>query len=840
MTTSRFSKFIPLERPSNDSTRLFVASMDQVGARMEKNFSELQGYVDKLESVDIYRASDKEYFDVKVKQTLQDLNGIVDFNSSASQIRAKKSLGGVMQDTRIRNAVTNTSKIRKVMGQWDKISTDPKLAAKHYNRDNYLYDMMAVEDYSRSTEDNASFSLNSASIYNGENEQLAQMGRELKMSQYEAINASGETKLLIKEKNKQLLEGQVDSIASMGNQNRIELAVALRQNPGIREELVGSIPKQIKSIEESLANLEAQEKFAAVGNPEGGENPAGFIGRHSTQIAYLRGKLNNLQNIASLPEDQMLLSLYNQNKKDRHVQSNYSYDQSSNKNPVFFEMWKMNQLSDALKLKQRSEDRADKNFNLDVLNSSHDRNIDNAKLDLQRKELDLDQEKLLIEASAKGITGLGGVGGGYTQGNPFASPYAPYLMEDSDGTKQPASSLQAWGTETRELNNQFNSEMSNLMGLLSTVSQTDKDIVNRIQTRLSESGIKVDMNNISDLEKKFNTPENLRKLSNALDSMESNTGSGNLMASGFGRKISESLINLTKLNQKQFLLGYQATTARDLANAQSARNKSSYDEELMKAFEGGVGYTSMQGKVIPISEFVAGSSEKLLQVRNLINSRLKNSKTFIGPDGQNYYLGGVDPKTLTPSKNGIDIDFDKTEVISLNPNTNTLSLNVASRVDKDGKTVLNMIPMKVQLDASEAQNMANSIRPGIYEASSNLKKNVEVEDLLKQPGVPAIVRQRFSTLPNFTGGKELGMPSNATISYRMEVTDNDLVLFIKDPDTGKEFSTPNFTSQKHFKAALTEAYKKNLELMKQDERYKGTNIEMEAYKKTIQALKYRA
>lgn len=835
---SRFSKFVPLEKPSNESTRLFVATMDQVGARMEKNFSELQSYVDKLESVDIFRASDKEYFDAKVKQTLQDLNGIVDFNSTASQIRAKKSLGTVMQDNRIRNAVTNTSKIRKVMSQWDKISTDPKLASKHYNRDNYLYDMMAVEDYSRSVDENASFSLNSASIYNGENEQLAQMGRELKMSQYEAINAKGDTKLLIKEKNKQLLEGQVDSIPTMTNQNRIELSVALRQNPAIKDQLLASVPQQIRQLEKSLADMEAQEKFAAVGDPTTGAEAQGFVGKHRTQIEYVQNKINNLKNISSLPEDQMLLALYTQNKKDRHVQSNYNYELSTNKNPVFFEMWRMNQAADALRLKKRSADLADKKYDLDVLNSNHDRSMDRQELDLAKQTLEFNREKAMIEAASKGFSGLGNPGA-TGLGNPFGNPYEPYLMEDTDGVKQPASALQAWADESNKTNQAFSKEMSNLMGLLGTVSQTDKDIVTRITNRLSESGLRVDLNNIKELEKNFNTPENLSKLANVLDAMESNTGDGTLMGSGFGKKISESLINLSKINQKQFLLGYQATAAKELATIQSARTKDSYDNELKKAFEG-IGFNSTQGKVIPLSEYSAGSSEKLLQVRNLINSRLKQTKTFIGPDGKNYYLGGVDPKTGKPSENGIDVDFEKSEIISINPNTNILSLNVAARSAVNGKIVVTNIPMKVQLDQSDARNISNSIRPGIYEAASGIRNNMEAEDWLKQPGVSSVVRQRFASLPNFTGGRELGMPSNATISYRMEVTDNDLILHIKDPETGKEFSTPNFTSQSHFKEALRKAYSKNLELMKMDERYKGTNVELEAYKKTIQLLKYRA
>ena len=63
---SEYSKFVPLEKPTNEDAKYFVSVMNQVGQRMEQNYNSLQAYTEQLSGIDIFRATDKSYFDNKI------------------------------------------------------------------------------------------------------------------------------------------------------------------------------------------------------------------------------------------------------------------------------------------------------------------------------------------------------------------------------------------------------------------------------------------------------------------------------------------------------------------------------------------------------------------------------------------------------------------------------------------------------------------------------------------------------------------------------------------------------------------------------------------------------
>lgn len=782
---SEYSKIIQLERPSNDDAKYFASVMGEVDKRIKDNYSTLQSFTDELAGVDIIKADDKEFYDSKVRDVTNRLNelGTVDLTNIGSVMQAKRALGEITKDKRIINSVTQTKYARRIMDQWDKVRTNPKLA-QSWNPINYSNDMDSISGYLNNSDPFSEIGIQNASLYGGENEKLYEAGKQLKESSKDYVQ--GISKVTIKAKDKNALRGQMDAIPGMARQNKIEYDYYRKQDPNFVNNLMAGLPNEIEYLKKEIESLEITEKASLDSKDADGNIIQGkyYKGLAAEQAGYLKHRLNQLEQIQRLPESQAGLALYEENKKAKHVQTFYTPSEIQGENKAAKTAFEMNLLREKLNLQG-------KQYNLQV--DKFKEEVGQNAIDNSFKAQGLILKELEISGKLKkSVTGTSTGGGGSIGLDPN-----DYLIDQTFVQEGQGNFLQNKQAESAIFESSYNQSLDALVELLDESSSTSNQYKEKLITSLQQQGIKVDKSNF----KSAFTPENLNKISAALDFVESNTGGDG--ASSFGQLLIQRVSDLSDIKQRKYITDLQLKTANRGLEQKSPEERNRIANKRLEI----MGDLRIHGKNINLAMFTKDIDKDYAPIEAAGNSRAQRAPYFVKYENGkkvNYYTGEENPITGGNSEKSKRINIDRTKVIAKELDYANKQLVVQVPVIEGSDEKVRYETMYVPINDSDLKTFRGLIDEnlGIY-----TKSGLDLEDLLFNPRLDKGIVETISKEKFYINGTSLGMPPGSSLTYSMKPLVKNGIMRFTIHTNGKSHEVDRYTSRKEFSSVFAKAYK---------------------------------
>lgn len=742
---SEYSKYIPLERPSNATTEYFVNGMNERGKVMENNLADIQSFTDQLAGVDIVKASEKDYYDTRVNEAINNLNqlGTVDLNSSSSVRKAKKTLSDVLQDDRIKAAVQDTAKVRRIMSQWDTVRTNPKLQ-KNFDQDYFANDMDYINGYINSTDPKDRLRIENATLYQGQEERLQDLVNKMKPAKKEFH--AGTTTVVREAKDKNALYAQYDSVEGMDTHARVKYNALLKQDPSFTEKAIQQLPEQKIKLEKELTKLRTQAEVASKENA--------FAGWFNEEIQNVENRIARIDNMKNLSGYELGLELYKEYRRTNHVASNYVENNTEKLNPVA-----------AFAVAQNFKE---KEFLFKQDNEGFDRKLSMANLGFREEELrlrsralDIEERESISNSSTRSIDPTTGqVTGGA-------------VMIPGPGEVEPASFKDHILEEQKEIQQAGQASLKRVLTYLNP-DLNAPNTNDSIQKVLDEKGIKIDLKDLATSTKYLNSPENVTKLNAAFEYILENNGQN--LPNDLKNKISEELVGLSKLSLENEFRNLQIKDAEDLAKRMNLTpGTKKYNEQVESALQL-AGQSREQSQVYALADI--GDPK----VRARVNQKLQSlllSTTVFSDGNRDYYASGTykyNGKEVK-QKDKINIDFSKSEIYALDPKTNNLHVNVQLG-EGDSKEFKQYI---IKLDERNARDIGEMLEVGSYDRYRN--SSLRFEDRLKEAS--STVRKAIANQPIVVGGPSLGLPKGKVISYHLNMSDNKLASFMLNIEGNK-------------------------------------------------------
>lgn len=773
---SKYSKYVPLNLPEDNTTELFVRGMEKKAQQIEENTLELQSYSDKIASIDIARASDKEYFDAKYNELLTNVNTLstVDFSSPVNIRRAKESLGAILNDKRIINSRLETENYRTLSSEWDKVKSDPRLA-KYYHSDNYNNDMRKAMNWLNSDDPMAKIGVQGASLYTGIHEELDTIGQKTKAATNE-YQVGEFTNALVTEKNKLGIQAIVSNNAQLDSQLRIQYEERKAENPQFDQSLYESHKAALAQYKEAYNNMLIQDDL----HPE-----KSTIKPEFQNIAnYYKAKISELSNIDKISPDQRGFLLY-KNDYEQNFVAKHGSERSVvfKKNDAAFAAATLGIQKDSLVLKERqinnAQFNADRDYNLEV------------------QQLAQNERKLI---------GEGKIASGDTSG----------VQEDGlidiPVTTKEETPLESTSRLSGELHTQsFNA----LKELINDVKQlpNSRQAIDAIESKLKQKGINVDLD-AKDLKRLLLIPKNLEILSNAMDTVISNSGK-DLQTPNVVR-IREGLSKVSNLNTIALQQAFKLKKAKELALkslnlkeepketfnpfSDASLNKKNFDKEVNR-FLGVNESVHYQNKAISLSELDKKKDGENLGLASYLNS-LKYEKGYFEDEKGAVYRTSknavIKDKKASGSTGDLvdDIDLEKSDMIYLDPKTNRIKINAR---DKENK-ILGTYYLKI--NPRETKVIAEKMK---YDYNKLIDATV-TEDTMYDEGLDLDSQKFHANQYKYLSSSDLGIPGNAHISFRTIAGSKGRRIFALNYNN-ETFELHNFASLAHMKQVIANTYK---------------------------------
>ena len=815
---SEYSKYIPIERPTNSDAQYFVNVMNQVGQKMETNYQELQTYADQVAGIDIIKSNDKLYFDSRMEDTISKLNdlGTVDLNNSGSVRKAQATIQGVLKDPRIQNSVLQTQKVRRVQNQWSEVQKNPKLQ-KNWNPLNYSNDMSLITDYINSEDPLSGLSIDNASLYGGENEMLYEAGKSLKESSNDYV--AGTTKLTIKSKDLNSLDSQWNSIPGLQRQAEIEYRALSKNNPNLGIQMSSSLGTYIANTKEALSQLKEQEALASpeIDPATGNVTKAGaFAGMSRPQISYLEQKLQRLENIRSMDPEQAGLAMYIENKRNSHVTSFATPSQTVGVNQSVVKNFEMQVMAKKLDLQAEqfklSDWKAKQDVALREKTFNHDSFIDYANLDLAKQKLDASSKENQISSGGIGLDMNTYVRGVET---------VPEANSDAYST---------WNNRAKELKGEYTQTLEGLLESLDNTTSNGQTGSQILQNNLKSKGINIDLKNVKKEDyAKLLSPSTNRKLEAALDVTLSNLGTSGL--SSKGKQVNEYFARLSQISRERFVhdLNFvDASRGTEKMSAKDSRKKINADLSLMGELKG-------HPSEVDLNIFSGLKSEQAKLIQNSAKGFLDRATIFNQTkDGNivNYYTTDENPLTGSKVKSQkVNIDKAESKVVAYDPIKQTLT--VEALVKGKTKEADAFQRFQIPLLSGDNERFSNIINPGLREYMSQ-KVSYEAKVLASSETVQA----SLSTISHVIGGNRLGLPEGEVFSvYVVPLPKANKVEFALDYNGERIPVRGNITSLKVLEQYISEGYNKAKALVKsKNPTMSEKELNALAYKATLTSL----
>lgn len=765
---SKYSKYVPLNLPDDQSTELFVKAMEYKAKNIESNVSELQAYTDEVANVELVRASDKEYFNNSLNGLLSEVNELstVDFSNMANVKRAKQAIGSVLSDKRIVNGLKETANYYKTITQWDKVKSTPGLS-KNYHSSNYQRDMGRLLDYINSDDPMASSGLQGASLYSGVYEKLDQAGNKFKTSSKD-YQLGDFTLMTIKEKNKLGLHSLYSSDSEIDNQLQIELEVRKRNNPNFDKDMVSRINPTISAYKKTLDNVLMQYDL------QPGKSPA--KPELEGMVSYLSNAVRELESIKELPIEQQSQYML-KNEFTRNFVSKFGSDQD------------VSTKVDTARLAAAKMGLDNKRFSLDVQKEENDMAIAKRTQDREDLELNLAQLGVSKKGSQKS-----------SSENEFNEPITldlPTTISDKTFTEQ------INGSKLNYLN-QSKAAIADVIRIFHQLPNY-KEKAKQVQDILANKNIKINLDN-KNIDNFLLVPSNLSAFSAALDLVASNSGVE--IQNPLVTKITQGLSRATNLSTLGVAEGFKIKTAQKAAynslglkNNSNIEDKDAFDKEVERHLQT-MQIIHYQDKALPLTGLKEKEDKASIALSSYMRSLLETKK-YVEDEKKNAYqltdeAVVKDGKSLSSSSDLKDkIDFEKSDFIYLDAKNKRMKY--AAR-DSEGKSLGDFY---LPLSQREVKQVAELHSPGSYESLVDFN---QTEDNLYDSNLDEETQETLSNQVKYLSSAELGLPVNTHIQYRtLSGREGERSFAIKI--NNKDYNLYGFQSLLHLKQGISSTYK---------------------------------
>lgn len=757
---SKYSKYVPLNLPDDQSTELFVKGMEYKAKQIETNVTELQSYTDQVNNIDLGRVADKEYLKEKMNSALTQVNDLegVDFSNIANVRKAKSIIGGVLQDKRILHNLLETKHSKTIMSQWEKIKSTPGLI-KNYRASNYTRDMNRVQNYFISNDETPSIGLTGASLYTGIYEQMDAQGQKFKESTKDTILDGTYQIMTVKEKNKVGMYSLTLNNAELNNQLAIELENLKTANPNYEKEVAGNLQQSIDVYTDRLDRFKTSYQLSNNKQKEGAELEG--------TLEFMTNSLRQLKELKSAPLEQqaayMLKHSYGESFVARH---------GSGQDVTY----KTN-LAEVTKQKLGIDVA---NFNLRERDSTFDNKMADKKYELDVAKFGLD-EKI-----------AGKKAGTDDNAEPAFIEDAVYVSDDDFYTQA-----------KKTTSDNYTQAMSSLREVVSIVHRMphSAEKIARVEKMLADKGIIVDLD-AKDINKFLLVPSNLTALSAAMDLVTSNSGVDikNPQVSEIRAKLSD----VTRLSTLTIMSGYEVQAAEEAAKVfTKSTSGKAYEKSVNDNLKiNGISY--YQNKLIPMVGLDDKTDKDNLKASSYMNT-LKYSKGYFLDEKGNAYRTSknavIAPGTALGSTIDLvekKIDLEKSKYISLDPNKKLAKIEARN---SDGES---LGIFYVPLATSETKQLANLIMPGGYSKAVDM---VYTEDNFYNKNPSKEVIKKLSTIPKYMNSDDLGMLKDAHIEFKTKNGGLDYRDFILSINS-KEVQLSGLKTLAHLKQSVAVTYKR--------------------------------
>lgn len=787
---SKYTKYTPLEIPKDSSAEFFVKALDYRMKKEDAGVAELQSYADEVSNIDILKASDKAYFDEKYKtltEQVTQLSGL-DFTNPSSINRAKQTLSTIKDDPRIINALKSTQNARKVISQWDKVQTDPRLK-NQYNSINHSEDLAMLQDYING-DDKASFNLQGASLYDGFHENLLKDVMKIEATQQDYDTGDGDfQKTVIKARSREAINSLAKDKINSSDQLRIEFNHALRQRPELINTTKGNIESFINRAKQELVKVQTDAKTL----PENSASKVQLLKNAQELINAISSK----EALLTADPKEAAWEIYKETVAQRMVtiggQQSVSYQ------------------LDAVDQARFSRDQKVKEF---AWNQEQD-NIGNM---FKQKELDQD----FAIAQAKNQKDLAdSMGFGETSQGQFAMDEYKAIPEGSE-----------YSVAKTKLNDTYKTQIAMTHDLLKDLHNSISPVeFAKIQQTMKARGLDLDKLNLEKNSSLF-FPKNLQALDTVVRGVLENSGNVN---TPLYQQLSQKLGGVLEQNQLRILEAARIRQAEDAVRAEmgpaqsytisrdiygtspagpmlkaGTYNQGTYDSDFQQKVNQRLRVASdgqtvvYSHKSIPISGYANKETKEYIQFSNNVQTTLKSSDFVTSVDGSIMYpLNDAGISKTRGSKTGSkldNVDWSKSEALRIDP----LSKKIIVKLnDAEGKAIERGKEFAVPLNEAQTRSLATSIGYN-YNQLVDVAETVDMN--IDNQNYDVKAWEEISKSLMLTPNGKVGLPLEISLPFKV-LSGSPGRRTIAFNNNGDWYTTAYFPTIKQWQQAVAETYK---------------------------------
>ena len=815
---SRFTKYTPLDIPQDNSADFFIKALDYRMKKEDAGVAELQAFADATSNIDILRASDKEYFDTKYKALTEEVNNLstLDLTNPSALHKAKQTLSTIKDDPRIVNALKSTQNARKVVGQWDKVMTDPRLKAQ-YNSVNHSEDLAELEAYLNGDE-KASFGLQGARLYDGFHENLLKDVMKLDPTTMDYGVGDGDfSKTIVKGRSRQAIMNLAKDRINSSQQLQIEFNSALRTNPKLLETNQANIKSFVDRSKRELNDIQVKAKSLPENNPRRAQ-----LMQNAQELA---NDIEAKERLLTADPKTAAWEIYKDSVAQRMINIGGVQSVSVQLDPTDKALFDRKQKIEEFEWRKGQD------------------NIANM---FTQQELDLKDQEIRAKSKTDLQASLGLAPEQYTLDS---------YEEVPTGTEY---SIAKQKTNQIYLN-QISLTKDLLKDLHSSIAPVE---FAKVQQVMKARGLDLDNLNLEKNSSLF-FPKNLDALNTAITGILENSGNPN---TPLYSQISQKLSNILEMNQLRIIEAGRLRQAEDEVKKETgySPNKkiqvssSSFDPAGILAKAGNYDFSSkededFQKKVneklrlasggksvvysysnIPISTYASKDTKEYVAFSNNVQTTLKNSDFVTSEDGSiQYPLNSQGVSKTKNSKSGDiikDVDWSKSEALYIDPRKQQIIVQLK---DKEGVALEGGKKFAVPLNQKQVESLSTSLG---YNYNQLVDVTETVDMNIDNNNYDSKAWGEISKSLMITPTAKYGLPSDISLPFKV-LSGSRGRRTIAFSNNGQWHTTSQFPTINQFQGAVGAGYRKNYEVLKKENpNALDKTLRQQAFKKTIEQI----
>lgn len=191
MAISKYTTYVPLEKPSDLGFDFFAKALQYKGQKMEQNYGAIQNVLNSYSNLDVMKESDRQYLQAKLNDATERMNNYKDLDlSNVRHVTELQTIAqGVLRDKTVQSAIQSTKYARDVQRQWNEVASNPKLS-KFYSSVNYNSDMKKIQAWVEDSTPGTALPITHATLYSGLNEEIDKAAKSVQIDKYDDLDPS--------------------------------------------------------------------------------------------------------------------------------------------------------------------------------------------------------------------------------------------------------------------------------------------------------------------------------------------------------------------------------------------------------------------------------------------------------------------------------------------------------------------------------------------------------------------------------------------------------------------------------------------------------------------------